>query len=195
MGRSALSSRVVGIALVSIGCVSCGQRTAEPVVNELRDMARADQLARMPPNESDSLADAKRQGRVLELLAEGAIQDPESQEHAASILHNAGVTIADGKLVALSRDDYLLAYLLAKSAAEHGRPTARALAASALDKYLVFSDKPQKYGTQTLLDLKTNMMYVPPVDPSTTDSERAEWNIEPLSKFMKRFHDENPAAK
>jgi hypothetical protein len=195
MGRPALSSRVLGIALVSIGCAGCGPRTAGPIVQELREMARADQLSRTPPNEPEPSSDARRQSRVLELLAQGAIQDPESQEHAALILQHSGVTIVEGKLAALSPDDYLLAHLLAKSAAERGRRSARALAAAALDRYLVFSDKPQKYGTQTLLDLKTNMMYVPPIDPSTTDAERAQWNVEPLAAFMKRFREENPAAR
>jgi hypothetical protein len=35
-------------------------------------------------------------------------------------------------------------------------------------------------------------MIVPPIDPATTDSERAEWHVEKLAKFLKRVHDENP---
>jgi hypothetical protein len=194
MGKSALSARALGLALAAAATAACGHTPAS-VSQELREMARVDQLSRTPPNDIDTDADARRQERVLELLAQGAIRDAESQEHAALILIHSGITIADGRLTALSRDDYLLAYLLAKSAAEKGRVSARALAAAALDRYLVFSGKPQKYGTQTLLDLSTNMMYVPPIDPSTTDAERARWNVEPLAAFMKRFHDENPAAR
>jgi len=81
---------------------------------------------------------------------------------------------------------WALAHLLAKSAAEQGRDSARWLAAAALDRYLVYSGKPQKYGTQTVLDPKTEKMVNPPVDPATTDAERAKWHVEPLSAYMKR---------
>lgn len=124
-------SVVAVVACIAGGCGAAGRQHATAadvnggVVRELRDMAKADQLSRTPPNETDPAADERRQHRVLELLAGGMIQDPESQERAALILQHAGLTICDGKLTAFSRDDYLLAHLLAKSAAEKdGRPRA-----------------------------------------------------------------------
>ncbi|MCE1228616.1 MAG: hypothetical protein LWX11_03900 [Firmicutes bacterium] len=148
-------------------------------------MAQADQAVRLS-GDSDPEADDVRQKRVLSLLAEGKIQDAEAKECAALILQHSGLTFCEGALKAISVDNFLLAHLLAKGAVEQGRDSARWLAAASLDRYLVFSGKPQKYGTQTVLDPKSNKMVVPPIDPVTTDEERARWHVEPLAIFLKR---------
>lgn len=177
---------------MAAACVSSAREDRSAVVRELNQMAAADQAARTPPNNPDPAADEVRQRRVLELLASGKIQDPESEYDAALILQHSGLTIADGKVAAVSLDNFLLAYLLANAAVDNGRDSARSLAAAALDRYLVFSGKPQKYGTQTIFDPKTQRMVVPPIDPSTTDADRARWHVEPLAQFLKESRDQTP---
>ncbi|HEV2105282.1 MAG TPA: hypothetical protein VGU27_06080 [Candidatus Eisenbacteria bacterium] len=180
---------VFAVAVAGVG--ACASRNGA-ALRELRTLAKADREARTPPHEPDPAVDEVRQQRVLALLAAGEVREPEAQEDAALVLQHSGLTICGDKLTAVSRDNYLLAHLLAKAAAERGRRSARLLAADALDRWLVFSGKPQKYGTQTVFDPRTNRMVVPPVDSATTDAERARWGVEPLAMFLKRYHDENP---
>jgi len=174
-----------------IGCMVC---LGVPVnakdrraLEELRIMVKADQVGRSSPGEMEPKADEARQQRVLALLANGQISEPEAKECAALILQHSSLRFCDGSLQAISLDNYLLAYLLAKSAADHGRKSARPLAAACLDRFLVYSGKPQKYGTQYVLDPKTEKMVTAPVDPATSDEERAKWGVEPLIKFMKQL--------
>ena len=155
-------------------------------------MAKEDQFSRTPPNDPSPAADEIRQQRVLTMLANGLIKKAEAQECAALILIHSGLTFCEGSLKAISIDNYYLAYQLAKSATEKGRKSARRLAADALDRFLVFSGKSQKYGTQTILDPKTNKMILPPIDPSTTDEERAKWGVEPLAMIMQQFKKNHP---
>lgn len=192
MGCRGLSGVVLCLAGLAAACAPSASRSPSSVVSELRQMAAADQASRTPPNNPDEAADAVRQRRVLELLANGKIQGPEPEYDAALILQHSGLTFADGKVTALSRDNFLLAHLLAKAAVDNGDDSARSLAATALDRYLVFSGKPQKYGTQSVYDPKTQKMVVPPIDPSTTDAERAAWHVQPLAEFLKSVQHQTP---
>ena len=138
-----LSGVVLCLAGMAAACAASASRPPSAVVSELNQLAAADQAARTPPNNPDPADDEVRQRRVLELLANGRIQGPEAEYDAALILQHSGLTIADGKVTALSRDNFLLAHLLAKAAVDNGDDSARSLAATALDRYLVFSGKPQ----------------------------------------------------
>ena len=154
-------------------------------IEELRTMVKADQVGRSSPGEIEPKVDEARQQRVLALLANGQITEPEAKECAALILQHSSLRFCDGSLQAISLDNYLLAHLLAKSAADHGKKSARPLAAACLDRFLVYSGKPQKYGTQYVLDPKTEKMVTAPVDPATSDEERAKWGVQPLSEYLK----------
>jgi len=179
-------TRLRAIGILLIGAAAIWSATPKhSALQELRAMAKADQDCRMAGG-SCAQEDEIRQRRVLTLLAEGKVNEPEAKECAALILQHSGLTLCDGRYQAISLDNFLLAHLLAKSAASQGRRSARWLAAASLDRYLVFSGKPQKYGTQTVFDPALQRLVVPPVDPATTDAERAEWGVEPLATFLKR---------
>lgn len=176
--------RTIGILLIGAACL-WPATPKHSALKELRAMAKADQDCRMAGG-SCAKEDEIRQRRVLTLLAEGKVNEPEAKECAALILQHSGLTLCDGRYQAISLDNFQLAHLLAKAAAEQGRRSARWLAAASLDRYLVFSGMPQKYGTQTVFDPALQRLVVPPVDPRTTDAERAEWGVEPLATFLKR---------
>ncbi|GEM_PF-4682974 len=55
------------------------------------------------------------------------------------------------------------------------------MAALALDRYLVFSGRTQKCGTQFRFDEKAGRGLLREIDPATTDAEAAEWDVEPLA--------------
>jgi hypothetical protein len=73
---------------------------------------------------------------------------------------------------------------LALKAAEMGHPRARYLAAAALDRRLMRQGMPQKYGTNTWPDKDGWRVW--DYDPTTTDEERAEWDVPPLAELLAR---------
>lgn len=60
-------------------------------------------------------------------------------------------------------------------------PRAAAIAAAAFDRARVLAGRPQKFGTQAVARAGGRVLW--PVDPATTDSERAKWGLGPLAKL------------
>jgi len=117
--------------------------------------------------------DARRVARVMELLATG---DPRSAEalHAAAWILNHGETA----------EEVRLGHGLALKALAAGHEPARWLAAATLDRSLMYEGKPQRYGTNMVPDGRRIRVW--DVDPSTTDEERARWNVPPLAEMERR---------
>lgn len=76
------------------------------------------------------------------------------------------------------------AYRLARRAAEMGHRPARWLTAAAYDRWQMYQGKPQKYGTQIVPNGERYRVWE--VDSSTTDAQRAEWDVPPLAEQQKR---------
>jgi hypothetical protein len=81
-------------------------------------------------------------------------------------------------------DDYWQAHELALKAAEMGYRKARWLAAAAYDRWLMHQGQPQKYGTQYRAEAGAWTLWK--VDPSTTDEERARWDVPTLEEAKRR---------
>jgi hypothetical protein len=118
--------------------------------------------------------DERRRRRVERLLARGAVTDPDDLFCAAMVFQHGS-----------DRAHYRQAHELARRAAELGstRP-ARWLAAAALDRWLMAGGLPQKYGTQYRSVGGRWVLY--PVDPATSDEERARWDVPPLAEALRR---------
>lgn len=177
-------SLLVFFAVLFLAVPGAAQPPCATVSDELRAMADEDQRMRQagdtdPQAEYD--ADKRHRLRVLELLAEGRIVLPEDKVRAALLLQHTSAVFCDGELKSESLENYLLAHFLARSAALAGHRPARRMAALTLDRYLVFSGRPQKYGTQYRFDEKAGKEVLLEIDPATTDAERAEWDVEPLA--------------
>ena len=56
--------------------------------------------------------------------------------------------------------------------------------AAALDRWLMYHSRPQKYGTQFFPDGRTYRLWE--VEPTTTDADRAAWNVPSLEEQTKR---------
>jgi len=54
------------------------------------------------------------------------------------------------------------------------------LLTAALDRWLMYQGKPQKYGTQFVSDGNRYRLW--DVDPTTTDTERSQWNVPSLQQ-------------
>jgi hypothetical protein len=164
---------------------SCIERREEPlerksarVPTALRElMAESEQLRADPAVTQQALAEASLRHRrtVFEMMAKGLLEDAEDLWRAAVILSQADP--------AACRDCSLLAHLLATEAIGRGEDRARRLAAECQDRFLIESGLPQKFGTQHGIDsLGRYFMY--PVDPLTTDAERARFDLSPLDSLL-----------
>jgi hypothetical protein len=153
---------------------------------ELHTLFLADQSERNDHPEYDTPEywrlrerDATRRHRVSEMLAEGGLAAPEDYYHAALIFQHGE-----------SVEDIWQAHELAQRAVDMGATTStcykdsRWLAAAALDRWLMYQGRPQKYGTQFVSDGKRHRLW--DLDPATTDEERAESNVPPLEEQLKR---------
>ena len=153
---------------------------------ELRDLFVADQSERRgdicydtPEYWHMRERDAQRRQRVNELLAQGRVSAPDDYFHAALIFQH-GDTL----------EDIWQAHELARRATEMGATASmgyrdsRWLAAAALDRWLMYQGKPQKYGTQFVPDGKRWRLW--DVDPDTTDAERTANHVPALQEQLKQ---------
>lgn len=113
-----------------------------------------------------SQRDGVRLARCKELIAAGALQTGKDYFYAALLHHHTG-----------NLGDVWQAHELARRADQLGHRTN--LAAGTYDRWLLMQGKPQKYGTQYQGD---GTLY--PIDPATTDEERAEYLVPPLARLQ-----------
>jgi hypothetical protein len=145
------------------------------VNRRLRELFEQDQVdragGRLRPGADER--DDRRRAEVETLLAGGAAAAPEDWYHAAMVFqHGSG------------RDHYRRAHELARRAAELGHQPGRWLAAAAEDRWLMAAGRPQRYGTQYRTQGGRWVLW--PVDPVTTDAERAAWDVPPLAEARRR---------
>ena len=150
----------------------------------LAELAREDHASRT--GGTVTRTDLDRIKLVFVELAEGRVVSPEDKTHAALILDHSPMTFRDGKLTAVSPNDYLLGHRLALSATNAGYAPARTLAAVTLDRYLSMTTGCQKFGTNRFINQQTGKEELAPVDRETTDEERARYGVEPLAALLKR---------
>ena len=136
--------------------------------------ARFDQDQRQPM----LLRDRARRQRVETLLASKPLLDAEDYFHAAMIfLHGE------------TPEHFLQAHTLAYKGAKQGYSACFSLMAAAYDRTLMFQGHPQKYGTQYIIQHGHWVLYE--VDPTTTDAQRAQWNVPPLAQSLQRAEEMN----
>ncbi|MBM4059807.1 MAG: hypothetical protein FJ265_01750 [Planctomycetes bacterium] len=68
-------------------------------------------------------------------------------------------------------------------AAMSGEPRARRIAAEAFDRLRWLAGKPQKFGLVVVVRDGVSELW--PVEPGTTDSERAKWDVPPLADLRR----------
>ncbi|MBP8062978.1 MAG: hypothetical protein KAY29_03830 [Brevundimonas sp.] len=117
--------------------------------------------------------DRARREAVMDLLADGWPEDADGLYAAAWVLNHGDLS-----------EEAALGSRLAARAAELGRPGARWLAAAALDRSLMYSERPQKYGTNIVPDGVGWRLW--DVDPATTDAERVANDVPPLAEMQAR---------
>jgi hypothetical protein len=137
----------------------------------------ADQAARQLPINTDpqtiQMEDTQRRHDALRYLQSGETWSTQDLVYAAFIFQHGDCP-----------EHYRYAHRLAQIALEAGDLEAGWIYAATLDRYLMSLGKPQKFGTQYVGTGENFRLY--PVDPSTTDEERAQYNVPPLSEALER---------
>jgi hypothetical protein len=165
---------------------------------ELKKLAQQDQAVRMlPPEEAHKVDwhDDDHVQLVLEFLAKGTVQTPEDKYYAALILDHTPLTFCEGRVVAKSPYNFLLAHYLARQSFEAGYKAAGILTAQTIDRYLSFTVGHQKYGTNTVYDQVTGKEELVPIDRSISDSERAKYGVPPLAELLKQLPEQKAGKK
>lgn len=114
--------------------------------------------------------DQERRDAVRKLLADGKLQTGKDYRFAALILQHSPDTAG-----------YLLAHVLAVTAAGKGDGSSKWLAAATMDRYLQSLNQPQVFGTQ--FRLSEGVWTMDPYDRiAFSDAIRALWCVVPLAE-------------
>ena len=149
-------------------------------------MVLKDQEIRIKNLENLDSIDKPQRIRLMEMIANGNIKTDKDKLNAALILQHTSLTYCNDKLSSVSNENYLLAYLFSKSAFENGYKEAAYYVAITYDRYLLYTEGYQKYGTQRIFDENEEEVWAP-IDTKTTDEERAEYNVPPLKELLKKY--------
>ncbi len=122
--------------------------------------------------------DLQRRERVMQIVSGNGSLSAEDCFHAAWIM-NHGDTPEDAQY----------AHSLALRSSELGHRPARWLAAASYDRWLMYQGKPQKYGTNYIFDGQQDRLW--DVNPSTTDEERAAWDVPSLAEQIHKAEEAN----
>lgn len=175
--------------LLSVLAVSFDARANNPELSRLAAQDQADRAEKDGEWDDDA-----RRRRVLELLATGAVSSPQDKLNAALILQHTPGQVCEGKLGSVSPENHLLAHHLAKAALGAGLKEAGPMVAVTIDRYLSFTEGRQRYGTSQLVDLESGETYLPEIDRSISDEERAELGVPPLSTLLQQAPERKPAG-
>jgi hypothetical protein len=119
--------------------------------------------------------DEQRRVRTLAIVKAGQARVAADYYHAAMVMQH-GATVED----TMQARAWALRAVELDGKDQH----ARWLAAAAEDRILRRQGKPQKWGTQ--YEVENGKWVVAPVDPKTTDAERAQWNVPSLAEARAR---------
>lgn len=147
---------------------------------ELQTIYTADQADRQAGAEAIdwsvvSQRDAERRTRTQQIVDAGEAKAADDYYHAAMVFQHGD-----------KPDDFQQAHRWALHASELDPSHARArwLAAASMDRYLMNTEQPQRYGTQFVTRDGQWVLYE--VDPEVTDEERARFNVPPLAAAQAR---------
>ncbi len=184
MKRISLLFALGAIALFVITSLGCIERKPErltkkesPVSGELASMIRESEAIKQDPKTSPEVRRAtalRHHEAVYQLMAQSLLIEPLD-------LYRAALLLQDTTSPACS-ETWLLAHYMAADAGRRGQDSAKYLAACSYDRYLLSRGLPQKYATQVEKD-HFGRWYIPYFDTMTSDSERAVWEVPPLTSL------------
>lgn len=165
---------LLGLCLtLSICACTTPSGRLERLFDTLRDdVAAADDL--MGPEEEITERNAQRAEQVREILEKADELSALDRFHAAALLVQTDV-----------ESDLDLAAKLAMEAGEMGEPRGLRVAAEAIDKRAMVRRQMQVYGTQYVFERVLESWRLYPVDPKTTDAERARMGVPTYAELLR----------
>jgi hypothetical protein len=146
--------------------------TDDPEMDRLLNEDQADRADDVLLAGSDA-RDRTRRARGMQKLRQGEIRSPRDFFCLAMLLQHGGLA-----------EQYHLGHELARRAWKAGYEPAGWLAAAALDRWLMHTGLPQKFGTQYVFSDGRWRVYS--VDPSVSDEERIQWGVPRLEEAHER---------
>jgi hypothetical protein len=172
-----LSQQTFGACNPVVEPLQVGTVTDEAVSQGMKEIFDKDQSMRMEEPIDwavVSKADQEHRVEVMTFIKDGKLATALDFYYAAFVFQHGDCS-----------DHYKLANELADQSVKLGYSEAKWIYAASLDRYLLAIGEKQKFGTQyTSTDGCTYTLE--PVDPATTDVERAEYNVPSLVEAEER---------
>lgn len=170
---------------IQSGSLRLGTQPDAAASAQMQTIFAADQVDRQGDIDWEAVGtrDLEREKQVLKLLENGRLFTGKDLLAAAYVFHHGSCP-----------NHYLLAHTLAKQAIVVRGARPKWMYASTLDRWLLSTGQPQKYGTQpavinTVFDFYTGRAQAcerteAPIDPAVTDAERARYDVQPLTELQ-----------
>lgn len=169
-----MTIRTSVLALPLLLAAACASRG--PSIDRVWAELEADARHTQPLADPDARGEAATADRAAEARRIAEAGELESgRDH-----FRAALVLAESKAPA----DWALAAELGRKAAELGEPLGLRVAAEAIDKDLVRQGLPQRFGTQFAWDAAREIWRLHPIDPATTDAERASMGVPTYSELI-----------
>jgi hypothetical protein len=127
--------------------------------------------------------DRERARQVLALVEAGKARTADDYYHAAMVFQHGATP---------EEVERAQRYALRAVELEPAHSKARWLAAAAEDRVRMYRNQPQRWGTQFRREGDRWVFY--PVEPATTDADRAEWGVPPLAETQRMIDEMNGTA-
>ena len=124
--------------------------------------------------------DRARRKKISKILKKIKFNQGQDYYYAAMIFHHSPY-----------KKDIKMAIELAEKSFKAGYKKARWLYAAAIDRLLVLENKKQKFGTQFFQKNQASKVILFPIDPSTTDKDRLEYNVPSFKKIKQQIAELN----
>lgn len=182
---------IFGLMLLAYGCSNYQEtqrgNTAQADNAVIIQMFALDQAMRQDPLGNWEETDQRHRQKVMQILAAGQLKTPHDKLRAALIMQHTPLMFCNGKLKSTSPENYLLASMLAQSALDAGLTEAAYMVAAATDRYLLYTQGQQKFGTQRIIDDNGTTELWAPIDTTTSDTERAKYGVLPLAELLQQY--------
>lgn len=170
----------------ALGPMRFGEKRDAQTSERMKAFFDADQSSRRGISKHKELwpkleeEDRARRVEVMTYLENGKLAAADDFYYAALIFQHGNCA-----------DHFKLSNQLAEKSMNLGNHDARWLFAASLDRYLMTLGKPQKFGTQYVQNKKSGKWELYPVDPATTDEERAHYDVPSLAETRKQLDEMN----
>lgn len=170
---SRLEKLALVAALLLLGCRTPSESLKNMYGNNIRDRVEGDSFYTLGDAYQSRLEN--RLERVRGYVKEEQLESALDYLYAGALLANSGF-----------EDDLIAASACGLKAAELGDDRGFRVAAEAIDKLHMHRGENQRYGTQYYYVEVIQEWRLYPVDPATSDEERAAMGVEPLAELIAR---------